>query len=259
MTERRNEITVIVGRKGSGKSTRARELLARASRRVIVDPMWEHTQGVIVKDFASLVSYIRPLRASSYAAVLRARNELDVMQTIGLTVAGEPESPPLPGCTLCVDELDKLCSPSTLPVELHDVVNYGRHYRVSLIGLARRPNKLHRDITANADRIVIGQTLEPRDVDYLTEFIGETLAARAKRLRRWEFVVWPDDLETDSRDDAAGETRDDADEDEAEHPDSADVPCATVPSQGGDGAARVPVALGDDPGGAATRGVSRDA
>jgi hypothetical protein len=114
---------------------------------------------------------------------------------ISLAVAGTPERPPLPGLLLVIDEIDRICTPHNIPDGLRRVINYGRHYGVSVLAACRRPRAMHRDVTANADRIVIGQTQEPGDLDYLREFIGENLARRAARLARFECVTWPEDLE----------------------------------------------------------------
>lgn len=196
---RENDITVIIGRKRSGKSTKAREILESRPRRIIIDPMFEHTSGVIVRTCAEAIDYIRPRRFDSFGVVLRALDRSEVLKMIAFLVAGDPERPPLPDTTLFVDEIDKLCSPNFMPEPLDHVVNYGRHFRISLIAVARRARSMHRDITANADRIFIGMTQEPADVDHLREFIGLTLAQRAKAIRQTgTFVCYPDDLDSSS-------------------------------------------------------------
>ena len=192
---RENVITVVVGKKGSGKTTLARDLVLAAPRRLIMDPMWEHTDGVIVTSFAGFEAYVRPLRHARYAVICRFMDDDDRDAVVDLLTDGEPNNAPLPSVVVLLDEVDRMCSPSTIPEGLRRLVNYGRHFNVSLVAVARRPRQMHRDVTANADRICIGQTQEPRDLDYLAEFIGQELADRAAGLGEHEFVVWPDDLE----------------------------------------------------------------
>ena len=196
--KRGNDITVIVGAKDSGKSTRAREIALERSRRIVIDPMREHSRlGVVVRSFDALVRYIEPLRHSRYAVVYQGMSEEDRDAIIALTVAGAPEQAALPDVTLFVDEIDRICSPQFIPEGLRMVVNYGAHYGVSLLAAARRPRSFHRDITANADRILVGRTQEPADADYLREFIGLELAERVKAIpvgAPGQFVDWPGDL-----------------------------------------------------------------
>lgn len=206
--ERVNEIAVIIGIKGAGKSTQARRLLEGRERVIIIDPMWEHTQGVLVTSYRDLVDYIRPRRFMRYRVVLRTQSAEDRDAAIALATMGTPDDPPLPGCTIFIDEIDKLCSPSSLPAHLQRLVNYGRHYRVSLIAAARRPKRIHHDVTANADRILVGKVQEPADLDYLADYIGETLAARARALQKPQFVEWPKDAPASAgRDRAPGAAR----------------------------------------------------
>lgn len=188
-------MTVIIGRKGFGKSTKARELVESEPRRIIFDPMREYTDGVVVRSFEEAVEYLDRVRDRDYSVILRTLDPEDELRLIELAVHGEPESPLLPGVMLYVDEADRLCSPHRLPHGLFRAVNYGRHFGVSMIFVSRRPRRLHRDMTANADRIFVGKTQEPADLDYLAEFITRELSERAKAIESpGEFIVFPDDI-----------------------------------------------------------------
>lgn len=193
---RHNDITVILGRKWCGKSTRARALAMSRPRRIVIDPMFEHEElGAVCRSFDALVSYLRLMRAGPYGLVFRSLDDYERDMVVNLTTAGSPDVPPLPGVTVLIDEIDRICSPSSITPGLKRLVNYGRHFGVSLIALARRPRAIHHDLTSQADRMIIGQMQEPADVDYLRKFIGLDLAARVKALREPDqFVVWPDDL-----------------------------------------------------------------
>jgi hypothetical protein len=69
------------------------------------------------------------------------------------------------------------------------IVNQGRHRDLTTMAVSRRPARVARDLTANAQRIACFGTREPRDVRYLEEFIGE--AARALGdLPRFQAVDW---------------------------------------------------------------------
>lgn len=179
---RRNTITLLLGKKKSGKSHRARELLALAHRRIVVDPMWEHASlGAIVRSFDELVRYVRALRHSRYGIVYRGLDPGDLLRVIALATAGTPDDPPIPGCTILIDEIDRVCSPSSLPVPIQRLINYGRHYQVSLIAAARRPKRIHPDLRAAADRLIIGPIQEPSDIEYFRDLVDAEFAERVKQ------------------------------------------------------------------------------
>lgn len=195
---RENDITIIVGRKHCGKSSRAREIARERPRRIYIDVMHEYTDGVIVRDFASLAAYLRDKAYGRYSVVFRSLDEKEMLAAIAIATYGSPENPPLPGVTYIVDETDRLASARSLPEALHRLANYGRHFGASAIFIARRAKALPADIRASADRFIIGQTHEPGDVDHLREFIGDEKAEAVKAIpARLEgqpgiFVEWPD-------------------------------------------------------------------
>ncbi|HJQ27678.1 MAG TPA: hypothetical protein VKA60_27590 [Blastocatellia bacterium] len=196
---RQNDLTVIVGKKNCGKSSRARSLALTRPRRIYIDPMHEYLDGVIIRDFASLASYLRSHVHDKYAIVFRSMNDAEILAAIAIATRGSPENPPLPGVTYIIDEADRLCSARSIPEPIHRLANYGRHFRASAIFIARRAKMLPGDIRANADRYIIGQTFEPGDVDYMREYIGDEKAAAVQAIpprkegEAGVFVEWPDD------------------------------------------------------------------
>lgn len=198
MSARENDITIIVGRKGSGKSSRAKAIARERTRRIYIDVMHEYTDGVIVRDFASLAAYLRTRVYENYSVVFRSLDEKEMLAAIAIATRGSPENPPLPGVTYIVDEADRLCSARSMPEALHRLANYGRHFKASAIFIARRAKALPLDIRASADRYIIGNTFEPGDVEYMREWIGDDNAEKVKAIPpRAEgqpgiFVEWPD-------------------------------------------------------------------
>jgi len=194
---RENEIILILGMKGSGKSTKAREVIREHRRKIWIDPMFEHSDGVIVENFNDLVKYVEPLRHTSYSVILRTTTDGEAEKLITLLTRGQPGQSLLPGATVMIDELDKLCSPTSVPEGIRRLANYGRHFGVNVIGVSRRPKSIARDFTANADRIIIGKIQEPSDLKYIEEFTNHAFVERAAVLDNFEFVEWPKDQQTE--------------------------------------------------------------
>jgi DNA helicase HerA-like ATPase len=79
---------------------------------------------------------------------------------------------------------------------LNKIIQYGRHKNVGLIGSARRPSRVVRDLTANASSVIIYNIQEPRDLKYLEEFCGKDFAFMAQYLDIGEYVHYPPDEES---------------------------------------------------------------
>lgn len=186
-----NSILVVLGRKGSGKSTLVREIIrekmVERRRVLIIDGMGEYGgEGIEVvhgvDDALDRIEKIDDHDRFAYAfRTMRSEDDLDL-----IGVAYE-----VPNQLLVIEEASRYCSATQLPDEIGQLVRYGRHREIDMIFIARRPSELHRDVTANADVVVTFQQHEPRDVLYLRSIFGER-AERAKLLPRFKVMVFGD-------------------------------------------------------------------
>lgn len=94
-----------------------------------------------------------------------------------------------------VEEVDYYISANYAPSGFDSLVRYGRHADVEMICVARRPQNMWRDLTANADFMYSCKVTEPRDVDYLSqcEYIGKKGAQIISKLKRYEYVICTDE------------------------------------------------------------------
>ena len=132
-------IILILGRRGTGKTTLARRLVNGwpADRVLAHDPMGEFEEFPLIRDDRCA------------------------------------ESVPA-GTVIIADELDLIAPPNSWRTEwIRDVLHYGRHLDISLIGCSRRPANVHRDVTALASTVYLGRITEPRDLDYCALAWGE--------------------------------------------------------------------------------------
>lgn len=78
------------------------------------------------------------------------------------------------GTVVLADELDLIAPPNAWRVSwIRDVIHYGRHLDIGLIGCSRRPANVHRDITALASAVYLGRITEPRDLEYCAAAWGD--------------------------------------------------------------------------------------
>ena len=193
---RPGEVIVILGRRGTGKTTRMVDLgksaiLEAARRRPIVE-RWKRWLGLEEKR-PVIVTLYDPRGQIDGTPLFRRlvpSGDLALQVRVVLDIEGVARS--LPGTeVLLLDEVDLICGPSAgrdNPVLW--AANYGRHSGLMLICTARRPARIHRDLTALADRIILYRLTEPRDLAYVREYCGAEMADRVARLGSHESVTW---------------------------------------------------------------------
>jgi hypothetical protein len=164
-----NVITFICGRKGTGKTTIANKLAQKAflSRRVIViAPMKGFFLRGVPKysDFTDHEAGL--LRGRSL--ILEPQDDGAALNLINFTwLTQENASAPL---WLFIDEVDLYLSWQNPDPVLLKIIRYGRHRRISLVGVTQRPANVHKDLVAQADVKILFNTAEPNDLAYLRKY-----------------------------------------------------------------------------------------
>lgn len=97
------------------------------------------------------------------------------------------------GVIYAVDEIDRFCTASHVPPSMKDVINYGRHRKVSMICTSRRPAAVARELTSQCAEIRVFRTTEPRDIRYFADIMGDTAAAQLAGLEEYKYLRWTDD------------------------------------------------------------------
>jgi len=161
-----NEIGLILGRKGSGKTTLARMLAARVKRLLILDTLGrDYGGGTVVKDSKSLLEYYYKVEHQDDFCII-ARPQGDALPVDFFQLCTKSES-----IWVLVEECDRYCGPTNIDDGLYWILNYGRQFGINVIGCARRAAAVNRTWTANCDWIVAHQTQEPIDLEYLSKFM----------------------------------------------------------------------------------------
>lgn len=190
--KRENEIIVILGKKGSGKTSYALNLIRERKRLIIFDFNREY-EGYTVGTPEALIEVLKLNHDSDFLIVYQPSPEREIDDHFHFLSAAIFS---MSNLTFLCEEIDLVSSAGDMPEGLQRIINYGRHRGISLIGLSRRAHKVPRDLTANADRIVTFQQFEPRDIKYLADYMGERSALSVGQLKRYdkgaEFLEWTD-------------------------------------------------------------------
>ena len=180
-------VQVVFGRRGSGKSTLGLHLVrerVREGRRVgiVVDTLLEHVSLPLVD-----LDNVPHLLSAGYSTTVRVAvpNEEAFMQL--RTVLSQSEGPAV---VLGIDELSYWTKPNATAPGLSDLIRYGRHWRVDLIGIARRAAETSREFTAQADELYIFATHEPRDLAYFGEILPPEAMAKIGSLEQFHYLKY---------------------------------------------------------------------
>jgi len=193
-------LTFLAGQRGMGKTTEMARLLSLCSGGfVFFDSLSKHEgviQGaVLVSQPGEMKQYLRKNRGRRFRLLYQPRSgNLDqhfeaccqIVKSVGWMIFG-------------IDELDKLCGDrfgsGRMPTGYYELVNYGRHHRVSMLATARIPIQVPRGFTSECGTMRLFRMHEPRYVKYFEEFIGSENAARLPSLDKYQYLLWSDGAE----------------------------------------------------------------
>lgn len=171
-----NEIIVILGKKGSGKSVMARHYVKDRRRLVVYDPMRQFSDlGVVVRSSHDLVVYLRSACRGSFRVVYQPEigfRQDDFVKTEFRAVCRAVSC--LKNIFFMVDEIDNCLSPRDQENGFFkNIIQRGRHDQISLVTTTIRYTDVQRNMTAQADIVICFHTHEPADVKYFKAYFGE--------------------------------------------------------------------------------------
>ncbi len=184
MTEKK--ITLIFGKRGSGKSYLAAHLLNFTGRIVIYDTLHEYRSGFVFRDVGDLARFWRRNSRGPFRLIYQPTDpEAEFNEVAQLVwLCGH--------VTFLVEEIDIFCSPHKISPSFQTVIQRGRHQDISLVGISQRPFGIHRLLTSQAKEIYIFSTNEPRDREYLRNLLGTNIEATLDGLDKFQYAKWVD-------------------------------------------------------------------
>lgn len=190
-------LNFLVGRRGYGKTTEMARLLGTCTGGVLFfDTLSKHEHVlagyILITEPGPLLKYLRPNRGRRFHVIYQPRQgDLDqhfnavckIVRACGWMIFG-------------IDELDKLCGPhhgpKWMPEGFYDLVNYGRHCRVSMIATARRPQGVAAGFKAEAEYRVFRLT-DQAALDAVAMYIGKDKVSRVSTLPKYVYLQCVDD------------------------------------------------------------------
>ena len=185
------KVVLILGKRGSGKSYLAKSMIKQHSRYLIFDTLGEYTDGVCFQDLKELgvfwEKYVdkkfriiyQPLNPTKVIDDETGKTEFDLICDL-VWECGD--------MALIVEELDAFCGSLGISDSFANVIQRGRHRDITLIGISQRPYGINRLISSQAKEIYSFIMTEPRDIEYISQYIGKEVDL--KELKQYYYLRW---------------------------------------------------------------------
>ena len=188
MTEIQNRIVGVVGRKGSGKSTRVRDLLWFCPRFVAFDVMGEHggENRNRLESAARLAEFLKWSREQqTFAATYVPQGDLDEeIEEVSRLIYARGEL-----CFVC-EEIPLYAQAGYMPPLFGKLVRTGRHQQIDIVWTAQRAAEVPRTVTSLTDLWLLFSQTEPRDLSALADRCGQEVADRVGGLGLHDYFLW---------------------------------------------------------------------
>jgi hypothetical protein len=182
-------ITLIFGKRGSGKSFLGKKLIAGHKRYLVYDTLGEYIDGVVIESFDVLKLFWGSTYVKDFRIIYRPLDPEREFEKICDLVWN------LGNMTFLIEEVDCFCKPQSICMPFGSIIQRGRHRNITLIGVTQRPHGIARLLTSQAKQMCIFNTTEPRDVDYFRQVVGDCLVERVTALKQYEYIEWLDGRE----------------------------------------------------------------
>lgn len=92
-------------------------------------------------------------------------------------------------CMFLVEEVDTFCGSYEMTREFAHIIQRGRHRAITLIAVSQRPYRINRTLSSQAKEMIIFMQTEPRDIQFLSEFLGADVEC-LRTLKQYHYVHW---------------------------------------------------------------------
>jgi hypothetical protein len=176
----------VFGLRGSGKSWFVKSVLETTPDHLIYDPLKEHTgyNKYTPSDRTSIDELSKVIQGPVIKGVKVTEDNKAMFPTRRVGETWKPE-------LFVIDEANRYVfpHPTRLPQEIADLVDYGRHWRISFGVVARRPAQFHTTLIELSDHVFFFHLPGKNDHQYL-ESLHTGLGDTVRNLSPYHFVAF---------------------------------------------------------------------
>jgi len=175
------DITVIAGRKTSGKSVFLKWLTSRFTRKLVWDYNHEHSSsGKVTHDLKTLFSLCK--RTNPMKIVFQPFDKSEESFNEFCRQADL-----LSNYVLVIEEVERYATSHMIPENFAKIVDTGRHKGIGIVATCRRPREICLRLPSNADHIFLFQQHLPQDIEFLVDWVGAE-AEKLKTAEQYSFL-----------------------------------------------------------------------
>lgn len=195
-------LTLIVGRRGSGKTHLSRAVISQFSRVVAFDPLAEYRgkRGwVCCDDRPSVLKAIRRKWRTGFQVsyVPPAGGEIEALHFLSVML-WEIQAAYLVGRSrekicLLIEEANLSLPVTALPRDRSGalrLINQGRHAGIEMVAVTQRPALVSAHYRGNAERSYLFPLASANDVTAIGQMIGREHVQRLRTLQQFNFLLW---------------------------------------------------------------------
>jgi len=165
-----NEVIFVSGQRGSGKTFWVQHYIKTLSRVLIYDSLSEYEAANRFEDLDSLIGFLETVGENWFEVIFDPLDPQDEFEfSIFCRVAQS-----VGRLHVVIEEIDLFATPFLIPRGLQELIKYGRHRAINLVGVSRRPAEVSRLFTSQASRFILFRQIEPRDIQYFKSIIGDS-------------------------------------------------------------------------------------
>ena len=184
----KNEVILITGQRGQGKTTFIKNQIGIYNRVILFDLLGEftyHDTALNLRDFFKMLSKVKEENFFSLNYFNPKTSEEDfhvICEAINR----------LEDIMFVVDEIDYFCSTHSIPKQFDEIVKRGRHQGLNLLVATRRPHEIPVIIRSQVTCLVTFRHIELRDLQYLKEII-DLPEEEISGLAKFHYIKWDPD------------------------------------------------------------------
>ncbi len=187
---KKRKIVLVVGKTGYGKSFLVKSVIGQLDRCVILDLLGEYSDAFpnwqLVTDLQSVADCLKASpEADDTLKIVVQLGDLESYERVIEMVYR------VGNLTLVCEEISNFCSATYMTPAIENIIRFGRHRSVSVVGISQRLFDMSLLLRNNADMLICFNLTAPNDLSYLESlpYVGEQ-AQEVGRLSKYQSKIF---------------------------------------------------------------------